>query len=463
MKEPRASESSEQQTQQSTTTRPPKKSNKFGHNDIGNAERFVRDHGKDLRYVHGMQWHIWTGTHWERDETSEVSRRAQQTIKRMVGEANAKNDFALLKHAHRSSFESRLNSMIKLASVQEGVAAAPDDLDSKPMLLNVRNGTLDLRDCTLRSHERKDLLTHCLPTPFEPTAVCPTWLSFLKTAFQGDENLISFVQHAVGYSLTGSTEEQVLFFIVGTGANAKSTFLEVVRAMLGDLAQQATFDTFLAKRTSGIPNDIARLRGTRFVTASEADSDRPLAEATIKHLTGGDRVTARYLYKEFFEFTPTHKIWLAANHRPAVRDGGDALWRRIRLIPFAATIPKERRDPGLIPKLRRELPGILAWAVEGCRAWRQQGLGWCTAVDRATDEYRKDTDLFGQFLSECCERGTECSIGASDLHHRLTNWLAVRGEVSISQRALAEKLKSGGLQSKKVNGRVVWCGIGARS
>src|SRR5690606_10729533 len=206
------------------------------------------------------------------------------------------------------------------------------------------------------------------------------------------------------------------------GQNGKSTFLEILREMLGDYAQQADFSTFLVRRGEGPRNDLARMRGMRLVTAVEAPGDKSLDEAVLKQLTGGDTITARRLYEEYFEFVPTHKLFLAANHKPHVSEQTEAFWRRIRLIPFTVYIPPEKRDRLLKEKLKRELAGILNWAIEGCLKWQSQGLIEPAAVKRATQSYREEEDLIGEFILANCELDPEAWTSTAELYQAFTSW-----------------------------------------
>ena len=359
------------------------------YTDAGNAERMVKNHGDTLRYVHGLgRWLRWEGTHWSFDDTDYVTNLAIETARQVRDEARGCRDVnrrdRIRKYARISESLGRIRAMIKLASANPAIAITADQLDRDTWLLNVENGTVDLRDGSLRAHDPEDLITHCLPFRYDPQATCPTWERFLYRVFDGDEELIEFVQRAVGYSLTAETSEQALFSLHGLGANGKSTFLEVLRELMGDLAKNAEFATLLSTRNKGIRNDLARLRGARVVTAAEAGVEQRFDEGLVKQLTGEDVITARHLYHEYFEFRPRFKLWLAANHRPEIRETGYAMWRRIRLIPFNVTIPKAEQDPHLRRKLRSEMVGILAWAVEGSRKWRED-RSW-----RAEGNYRRD-------------------------------------------------------------------------
>lgn len=421
----------------------------FHLTDLGNAERFARDHGARVRFVHDRRrWHVWTESHWAPDADAEVTRLARETVRRTYAAVAAETDpdkrAKLAKHAAASESENRLRAMVTLAASEKGIAATSDAFDRDPWLLNVANGTLDLRTGALREHRPADLISHVTTAAHDPRAKAPRWTRFLREIFKSDEDLIQFVQRAVGYSLTGSTREQVFFLCYGTGGNGKTKFLEVLRALLGDLAQAARFESFLLKRTEGIPNDVARMRGARVVTASEAPGERRLSEATVKELTGGDTICARFLFQEGFEFAPTFKLWLSANHRPEIHDTSWAMWRRVRLLPFTVTIPEAKRDLDLAEKLHAELPGILAWAVEGCLAWGRDGLGAAAAVEAATTAYRSDSDVLADFLAAECEIGPKRWALKRDVYSRYVDHCLGNGERTLSKKAFSRRLQERG-------------------
>jgi putative DNA primase/helicase len=264
----------------------------------------------------------------------------------------------------------------------------------------------------------------------------------------GNQDLIKFLQKAVGYSLTGSTREQVIFMFDGSGANGKSTFITLVLSLLGDYAQQTPTETLLRKQ-GGIPNDIARLKGARFVAAVEAESGRQLAEVLIKQLTGGDRITARFLYKELFEFEPTFKLFLAVNHKPNIKGTDHAIWRRVHVIPFKVTIPPEERDRNLGEKLKAEHPGILRWAVEGCLLWQKEGLGVPESVTEATNDYRAEMDVIVDFIAECCEIDPTAKTKFSDLYRRYIEWSNENGQLNVSAPEFGQRLMEHGFPSDR--------------
>ncbi len=424
--------------------------------DLGNSERLVARHGNDLRYVASEgSWFVWDGLRWARDVTDAVVQHAAETVRAMYTDAAAQRSTdhrkELARHATRSESVSRIRAMIELARSSPEVATLRQDLDRDPFRLTVANGTIDLRTASLEPAARDDLITKLAPVEYDAGATCPRWLAFLDRVLAGKWELVAFLQRAVGYSLTGDTREQCLFLLHGTGANGKSTFLEVLRELLGEYATQADFATFLEKRTDGPRNDVARLVGARLVTSSEAGEGRRLNESLIKSLTGGDTIAARFLFREAFEFPPTFKLWLAANHKPVIRGVGEAIWRRIRLVPFTVTIPEAERDDRLRSSLSEELPGILRWAVEGCQMWLESGLRMPDEVRDATDGYRQESDVLGDFLDECCERDASAAVEATALYQRYKSWAAQSGEHTMSQKEFGTALEERGFAKLNTN------------
>ncbi len=437
----------------------------YGLTDLGNARRLVRLHHQDLRYCFPWdKWLVWDGTRWVFDTSGEVYRRAKETVKSIYAEAAQTEDSRereqLAKHAMRSESDARIRAMINLAQSEPGIPVLPEDFDADPWLLNVQNGILDLRTGELRPHSREAMMTKIIPVPYDPEAECPLWLKFLDRIMAGNEALISYLQRVVGYTLTGDTREQCLFMLYGTGANGKSTFLETLRALFGDYGQQADFTTFLQSKDDRVRNDIARLMGRRFVAAIEADAGRRLAEVLVKQLTGGDTVTARFLYREFFEFKPTFKIFLAANTKPTIRGQDYGIWRRIRLIPFEVTIPAEEQDKELPEKLKDELPGILTWAVQGCQEWQRIGLAEPNEVLQATDKYRKEMDLLAAFIDECCVIRSTARVASKALYEAYVQWCHDNAEEPLTARTFGLRLKDKGFEQMRTNRFRGWIGIG---
>lgn len=440
--------------------------------DLGNARRIVALHGHDLAYAHALgRWLVWDGLRWAEDQTGEVERRAKSTVRSILEEAASAEDLdkrkAIASHAIRSESARAIAAMISLARSEPGIAATVDELDVDPWSFNVVNGTLDLRRGQLRPHDRADRITKLAPVPFAPDATAPKWDAFLHRIMAGNRQMIAFLQRLAGYCLTGDTTEGVLPILWGDGANGKTTLIETLRFVLGDYAQQAPEQFLASRRPDVVPADIARLRGARFVSAVETEEGAPLAESLVKRLTGGDRITARFLYREFFEFRPVAKIVLATNHRPRVRGDSHAIWRRLRLIPFSVTIPEHERDLRLGEQLQREAPGILAWAVKGCALWLRDGLAPPPEVESATHAYRAENDPVSQFIADRCVKGTNLRVKAADLYAAYRTWSFEQGEdqsQTLRQNALGERLAARGFEPRpygKARERH-WFGIGLR-
>lgn len=429
-----------------TTFRP-----KFNYTDLGNAKRLVHYYGRDLRYCYAFgSWYVWDGKRWSKDETGAIERKAKATVMNIYQEALQEEDekrVSLMKHASSSESRQKISNMISLAQSEEGIPVTPAQLDEDQWKLNCLNGVIDLKNGVLLSHSRDDLITNMVEAEYDPNADCPTWKKFLNRIMQDDhgnvrEELIHFLQKAVGYALTGSIKEQVMFFLHGSGKNGKSTFINVVKDLLGDYSRQTGTETFMTKQNSGgVPNDLARLKGARLISAVESEEGKRLAESLIKQLTGGEPITARFLHKEFFEFTPTFKIFFVTNHKPQIRGTDPAIWRRIRLIPFTVTIPPEEDDKTLPDKLRNEMPGILRWAVEGCLKWQEEGLGAPDAVMNATAEYKEEMDTLSQFVEDYCVVHPTARVATKDLYKTYQDWCEESGEYCLAKNKFINKLK----------------------
>lgn len=428
-----------------------------GHylHDVGNARRLISRHGDSIHYCCDRgRWYFWDGKHWAEDQTGEVVRMAKSIVDAMLeqaGEAReravADGDKAALaaakefeKHALTSGNHGRIVAMLAEAQSEPGVPVLYSDMDSDPWLFNCANGTIDLCSGELKRHCREDMITKLSSVEYDPDHPCPMWKSFLTDIFRGDQELISFVQAACGYTLTGDTREQVFFILHGSGSNGKSTFVNVLRDLFGDYGQKTSTDAILEKQAGSASNDVARLRGARFVSAIESSAGKRLAEALVKELTGQDPITARFLYQEYFEFIPVFKLWLACNHVPVIHGQEKGIWRRIRLIPFtvefhdADSPDGPYKDNRLPDKLRAEYPGILAWVLRGCLDWQSNSLPAATAVKAATSKLQQDMDVLGGFLSECCVFHINAQAPAKDLYQAYCKWAEDAGERVLSQR-----------------------------
>ena len=432
--------------------------------DLENARRFARTHEKDLRWVPTWRkWIVWTGTHWRPDDTAEVQRRAKETVASLLTDAaKIKDADKRAKHirlAIAAQRGARIASMIELAKSEPGIPVTPHQLDRDLWLLNVKNGTLDLHTGILRPHRQDELITKLAPVLYDPKATCSTWLGFLKRIMAGDQDLIRFLQKVFGYALTGDAREQCVFIAHGGGANGKTTALTTVAAVVGPYAQHTPTETLLVKRGDSIPNDVARLHGARLVTAAEAECNRHLAEALVKQLTGGDKIAARFLHGEFFEFQPTFKLFLAVNHKPIIRGTDYAIWRRIRLIPFTVTIPEEEQDRGLPAKLKSEGAGILTWAVQGCLLWQQEGLTPPKAVLDATADFRDEMDTVGSFLDERCVRDPDAQTPSTRLYDAYKAWCEAHAENAMSKLDFGARVAEKGFVRGRTKTGRFWRGL----
>jgi P4 family phage/plasmid primase-like protien len=426
-----------------------------GRTDVNNAARFTSRHRANVHWIGPWdKWVVWDGKRWHIDDSRTIDRKAKAIAADLweeftrVGKgcADAKE---VLRFLHYSSAAYGIQAMLSLARSE--MAFPHHALDKCPWLLNVANGTIDLRTGKLRGHRRKDFITKLAPVTFDPDADCPRWRAFLDTIFAGNEELIGYVQRLAGYCLTGVTEEHILPFLNGTGANGKTTLVEALLKLLGpDYAMKAAPDLLMARRGESHPTDRADLWGKRFVACVETEEGRRMAEALTKELTGGDKIRARRMREDFWEFTPTHHVWLAGNHKPAITGTDHGIWRRIKLIPFDVVIPDADQDKRLPAKLARELPGILNWAIAGCLAWRRDGMQEPAIVRAATEGYAEEQDEVQQFLDDFCEQGADFMTSAGALYRAFQE--AMPGS-RVSQHSFGARLRLKGFANKDPDGK----------
>lgn len=435
--------------------------------DTGNGARFAQRMREAVRYCVGEGcWYLWDGLRWAPDVLNRTLQLTKVIIEDLYVEA-ARLEGDRREHlenwARQSESLGKRKAMLDSAAAESGVAIAPDSLDADPWLLVVRNGTLDLRTGLLRASAPEDLNTRLADVAFDPGATCPLWEKHVEFVTQADPLLAAWLRRAVGYSLTGSTAEQKLFFLWGTGDNGKSTFLDIVKTLLGTYA--TTGDENLLTGTGGHPTQLADLRGARLIICDETDRDKKLAEQRIKMMTGRE-IKARFMRQDFFRYTPRFKLWISGNHKPEIRGNDDGIWRRLQLVPFVSKLTADSKILDYEDVLRGELPGILNWALVGLRDWLTLGqLGGVEAVAAATREYRDEEDTIGQWLAECVELGAVNSyVESAKLYASYRWWCLDNGHKDVqSSTKLGRELASRGLKrdTQRIGGKTpkVWRGV----
>ena len=436
--------------------------------DMGNGERFVREQGKNARYVFPWErWLVWDGQRWKIDDSGAVRRLAKKTVQSIYHEAAFADSEgerkAISKWGQHSEKSERVSAMLKMA--QSELPIGVDELDSHPWKLNCSNGTLDLDTCELRVHDRRDFLTKVAPVEFPQEEVdCPLWMAFLNRIFDSDRELIPFVKRILALSLVGEVFEHVLPIFYGSGANGKSVLIETWLRVLGpDYGINAPPDLLIAKRADAHPTERADLHGKRFVAAVESGEGRQLNESLVKELTGGDRIRARHMKEDFWEFRPSHLPVMVTNHKPVVRGTDQGIWRRLKLVPFRVTIPDAEQDSELVDKLQTEAGHILRWALGGIIEWRQLGLHESEVVKVATDGYRQSQDVLQAFLSDRCVEHVNAKTSSKSLYAAYSAWCKQSGEEPTNQRQFGTAMTERGFERRKVNGRVQYMKIGIAS
>ena len=433
--------------------------------DSSNAERWVELHGERFRWHPGRErWMVWSGSRWALDDAGEALRTTKDVAASwMLRDAVVKaksaaelRGFEL--HAKRSGSASARVAMLRLAQAEQGMSVATDQWDADPWLLNVANGVLDLRTGRLQAHRPGEYQTKLAPVAYDPDARAPVFERFLEQALPAND-VRAFVARSLGYALTGVVREHVLPVWYGAGGNGKGTLQNAVSGVLGDYAKAVPADLMM-RRTGGDqhPTERAMLMGLRLAFASETEAGRQLAESTVKSLTGGDPITARFMRQDFFTFLPSHKLILSTNHRPIIRGNDAGIWRRVRLVPWETT--PRTIDTTLGEQLAREGPGILRWLVEGCLAWQRDGLGSAASIDEATRAYRHEQDVCSAFLEECTTRTADAKTSSAELYAAYRAWCAEGGERNWTQRAFVAALQERGLDRVKAHGTMTYRGLG---
>jgi putative DNA primase/helicase len=437
--------------------------------ESGNAEMFAAHYGEEVRFDHKQgRWLIWNRkrSRWVEDKQNKVRGMMAAMARRRLRSAlrlpeHHEDRQKQIGWALSSESRYRIDASLELAESVPPISDSGEKWDTNPMLLGVANGVVDLRTGRLRDAKPEDRVTLYSPVAFDGDAKCPRFQQFILQVCNGDTELVGFIQRAVGYALTGLTGEQCLFFCDGTGANGKSTLLGVLHYILGDYAVNVPFSALEKAGRSSIPNDLAMLAGRRFATAIETGEDVRLNESRIKAITGGDPVTARYLYHENFTFDSTHKLWLAFNHKPRIADESEGMWRRVRLIPFTKQFSGAERDDKLLDKLKAEAPGVLAWAVRGSLVWQKDGLGEPQIVVNASTEYRAESDHLAQFIEDCCVVSPGGSVPSAELWKGYLRWAEDNEEVPLSRPAFTQRMEQKGFRPGRSGhqGTRTWVGL----
>ena len=430
--------------------------------DIANGQRLAARHGDNLRFTPERGWYAWDGRRWAVDDKGiMVQAKAKESALSIFDEIKGALDRdTRMRHAKRSQSKSSIEAAIWLARSEPGIAARLTQFDSDGWLLNVANGTLNLRTGELRPHRREDLISNLVEVDFNGDAVCELWDQFLWRVTDRDQELYEYLRRFVGYLLVGDTSDQSLHFLYGLGANGKSVFCEVLLRLLGDYAMAVSPDLIMLKRHGGIPNDVARLRGVRAALMNETTQGARFDEAKLKDLTGGVTLTARFLHQEFFDFRPTHRIVIRGNHKPAINGTDEGIWRRLRLVPFTVSIPPDEQDHDLLRKLEAELPGILRWALQGCLEWQRGGLKPPAIIAEAVRKYREESDTLGRFLSEGCEVRPIAQVKSSALFKRYQAFAEAAGERWIPAKDFpAEMERRGFVYKRDRTGTRIYLGV----
>ena len=399
------------------------------YDDTGNADRFIDRYGNLYKYSYiANKFYIYDGMKWKIDDKGSIRKLIDEMIESIknekvlhsedVTEEEAREVFQKFYKKTRGT-QAKKNIMNELMHRRP---ATPDDFDRDDMLINVANGYIDLTSRELYKHDINKMFSQITNTDYTEKMQPAVWLDFLNDIFAGDQKVIRYIQKALGYSLTGSTREQIMFILFGKGRNGKSIFVEVISEILGDYSNNMQAKSLMVKKNDNVNTDIARLSKARFVTSSEPNEGFRFDEGLIKQLTGGDKVTARFLYAEEFEYTPKFKIWVSTNHKPIIRGTDDGIWRRLVLIPFDVQIPEEKVDKDLKYKLLREAPAILNWMAEGAYMWMQEGLEMPDKLKAAVQKYRNEMDTLGQFIEDCCKVDKYSSEKVSNLHQAYKTW-----------------------------------------
>lgn len=438
------------------------------HGDVRNAAYFADSSAGEIAYIpQPERWMQWQNSRWVMCLNGEEVERAKEVCKALYDAAGAKlsedpeKGQKYVREAVQAHLLPRIKAMLELAKSDPKLVVPVTKLDANPLLLGVGNGVVDLRRKRLLPNEPDRFITRHCRADFDPSAQCPSWLRFLDAVFQGDAATIGAVQLLLGYTLTGYSREEIMIFCVGFGANGKSIFGNVVSAIIGEYGCTAPSSLLAARRTDdhGARNDLAMLHGARLVSINELPGGMHLDEQVVKQLAGREPISARFLHKEFFTYEPRFTPWVRTNHKPIVKGDDDGIWRRLVILPFRRTFAPHEQDPHLEGKLLKERDGILTWMVEGAQRYLREGLKLSPAMKREQAQYRKDSDMLGEFLDECTEVAADARVEQKALFLRWQNWCKDNGVQPGSKKTFTQRLSERGFPPKDSNGKRYYQGL----
>jgi putative DNA primase/helicase len=442
------------------------------HGDVRNAAFFADMwHGRLVYVPERKQWMQWDKDRWHWCEQGEEIERAKETCVALLAAAGAElvkdpdRGKRFVREAAQAHAAPRIKAMLELAQSDPKLVVSFSHLDANPHLLGVGNGVVNLQTGFISPNAPGLYITRHCAADYDPNAACPRWMKFLGEVFKRDKATIEAVQRLLGYTLIGMTSEEIIIFCVGFGANGKSIFGNVVATIMGAYAKTAPSTLLAARRTDdhSARNDIAMLDGARLVSINELPGGMQLDEQVVKQLAGREPISARYLYGEFFTFRPRFTPWVRTNHKPIIKGDDHAIWRRIVILPFRRTFSPSEQDPHLEPKLLAERDGILSWMVEGARMYLQDGLKPSRAMTRELNQYRKESDLLGEFLDECTTAKTGTKVLQSALYDSWKSWCEASGAQPGSKKTFTQRLAERGFSAAKSNGNRFYSGLSGRS
>ena len=482
-KEKQKQKTKNKQTTLKPASRPEDQPNllEFGLHDTGNAERLIALYGQDLRYSYDFKkWLVWDGRRWAINKVGRANKLAKETMVKLYAQALNSKSEKLEKFAKSCLNKMRIKSLLELAECELPIEF--EKLDTHPYLLNCLNGTLDLRTGDLLEHRREDLITKLCHYDYNPDAECPLFLKFLNEimgvvpeASESDleraDQLVKYLQKTFGYALTGDVSEKAVFCFFGGGNNGKSTLLEAVSSIIAEYSSQVLIDSLMSSKGFGETNnssaDLADLRGARLVTTSEGEEGQRLAESKVKYLSAGmGKIKTARKYENHIQFEATHKLFMDSNYKPVVRGVDNAIWNRLKAVPFTTTIPKDQIDEELPNKLKAEGEGILAWAVKGVLRWQKEGLDEPPEVAETGKGWREDMDPLKDFLEDLCWLGgEEMFCPSAKLWKAYTKWAENNGERPFGRRKFNDRLRALGCEPcvRGAGSPKCWSGIGLKS